>query len=65
MNWTDAKRQRRYDLILQKYSVGLDESEALELAVLQEEMREYRHQVPPLPLGDAQRLLEKLCQEEP
>src|SRR5687768_7306873 len=51
--WTEAKNQRRCDLIDRKYASGLTAAEAAELAVLQEQMLRYRQRVAPLPLEDA------------
>ena len=58
--WTEAKNQRRCDLIDRKYAAGLTPSEAVELARLQEEMLRYRQRVAPLPLEAARRLHQEL-----
>jgi len=54
--WTDAKNQRRCDLIDRKYAGSLTPPEAVELARLQEQMLRHRQRVAPLPLQDARRL---------
>src|SRR5437763_11719162 len=54
--WTEAKNQRRCDLIDRKYAGGLTPPEAVELTQLQEQMLRYRQRVTPLPLEDARRL---------
>jgi hypothetical protein len=54
--WTEAKNQRRCDLVDRKYAGSLTPSEAVELAQLQEQMLRYRQRVAPLPLEDARRL---------
>jgi hypothetical protein len=58
--WTEAKNQRRCDLIDRKYAGGLTPAEAVELAQLQEEMLRHRQRVAPLPLEDARRLHQEL-----
>jgi hypothetical protein len=58
--WTEAKNQRRCDLIDRKYAGGLTAPEAVELARLQEEMLRHRQRVAPLPLEDARRLHQEL-----
>ncbi len=58
--WTDAKNQRRCDLIDRKYAAGLTPAEAVELARLQAAMLRYRQRVAPLPLEDARRLHQEL-----
>jgi hypothetical protein len=58
--WTEAKNQRRCDLIDRKYAGGLTPPEAVELAQLQEQMLRYRQRVAPLPLEDARRLHQEL-----
>jgi hypothetical protein len=59
-DWTEAKNQRRCDLIDRKYAGGLAPTEAAELARLQEQMLRYRQRVAPLPLEDARRLHQEL-----
>ena len=58
--WTEAKNQRRCDLIDRKYAGRLTPPEAVELAQLQEEMLRHRRRVAPLPLEDARRLHQEL-----
>jgi hypothetical protein len=58
--WTEAKNQRRCDLIDRKYAGHLTPPEAVELAQLQEQMLRHRRQVAPLPLEDARRLHQEL-----
>jgi hypothetical protein len=58
--WTEAKNQRRCDLIDRKYAGGLTPPEAAELAQLQEEMLRHRQRVTPLPLEDARCLHQEL-----
>jgi hypothetical protein len=58
--WTEAKNQRRCDLIDRKYAGGLTASQALELAWLQEQMLRHRQRVAPLPIEDAERLYQEL-----
>jgi hypothetical protein len=58
--WTEAKNQRRCDLIDRKYAGGLTPPEALELAKLQDEMLRHRQRVAPLPLEEARRLHQEL-----
>ena len=60
--WTEAKNQRRCDLIDRKYAQGLTPAEAVELAQLQDEMLRHRQRVAPLPLEDARRLHQELLQ---
>jgi len=58
--WTNAKNQRRCDLIDRKYAGSLTPIEAVELAQLQEQMLRHRQRVAPLPLEDARRLHQEL-----
>lgn len=58
--WTEARNQRRCDLIDRKYAAGLTPGEAVELAQLQDQMLRYRQRVAPLPLEDARRLHQEL-----
>jgi hypothetical protein len=58
--WTEAKNQRRCDLIDRKYAGNLTPPEAVELAQLQDEMLRHRQRVAPLPLEDARRLHQEL-----
>jgi hypothetical protein len=59
-DWTEAKNQRRCDLIDRKYAHGLSPTETVELATLQDQMLRYRQRVAPLPLEDARRLHQEL-----
>jgi hypothetical protein len=58
--WTDAKNQRRCDLIDRKYAGSLTPAETVELAQLQEQMLRHRRRVAPLPLDEARRLYQEL-----
>src|SRR5262249_33820014 len=58
--WTEAKNQRRCDLIDRKHAGSLTPPEAAELAQLQEQMLRHRQRVAPLPLEDARRLHQEL-----
>jgi Rrf2 family protein len=58
--WTEAKNQRRSDLIDRKYAGSLTPPDVIELAQLQEQMLRHRQRVAPLPLGDARRLHREL-----
>ncbi len=58
--WTEAKNQRRCELIDRKFAGGLTPPELVELAQLQEEMLRHRQRVAPLPLEDARRMHQDL-----
>src|SRR5262249_23290505 len=58
--WTEAKNQRRCDLIDRKYAGGLTPAETKELARLQAQMLRYSQRVAPLPIEAADRLYKKL-----
>ena len=59
--WTDAKNERRCELIDRKFDgPPLTPEEMLELAGLQEEMLRYRDRIAPLPIEDARRLHQEL-----
>ncbi len=59
--WTEAKNQRRCDLIDRKFAAAtLTPAETVELAQLQEQMLRHRRRVAPLPLEDARRLHQEL-----
>jgi hypothetical protein len=58
--WTDAKNNRRCDLIDKEIDGTIAPAEAKELEDLQEQMLRYRHRVAPLPLAYAGRLLAEL-----
>ena len=59
-SWTEAKKQRRCDLIDRKYAGNLAPPEVVELAQLREEMLWHRRRLAPLPLEDARRLHQEL-----
>src|SRR5438477_9470574 len=50
--WTEAKNQRRCELIDRKYAVGLADAEAVELARLQEQMLRHQERVAPWPVEE-------------
>jgi hypothetical protein len=54
--WTDAKNERRCDLIDKEIDGTLTPAEAVELHRLQQEMLRYRHKVAPLPIAAARKL---------
>src|SRR5438477_13001265 len=58
--WTEAKNQRRCDLIDRKYAGSLTPAETFELAWLQQAMLRHRQRVAPLPLDAARRLHQEL-----
>src|SRR5262245_13965872 len=58
--WTEAKNQRRCDLIDRKYAGGLTPAETNELAGLQAQMLRHSQRVAPLPIEAAERLYKKL-----
>jgi hypothetical protein len=58
--WTEAKNQRRCELIDRKYVGSLTPVETRELARLQAQMLRHRQRVAPLPLEDARRLYQEL-----
>ena len=58
--WTDAKNERRCELIDMEIAGTLSGTEAAELDLLQREMLTYRRQVGPLPLADLRRLHQDL-----
>lgn len=64
MNWTEEKNNRRCDLIDKKFEGSLSTEEKEELNKLQEEMREYRNKVAPLPIKEARELLKSLLKEK-
>ena len=61
--WTEAKNERRCDLIDKEIDSTLDPAEAVELSRLQAEMLRYRRKVAPLPLDDARRLHQELLKQ--
>jgi hypothetical protein len=58
--WTNAKNNRRCELIDKEIDGTITPDEAIELEDLQEQMLRYRHRVAPLPLAHAGRLLAEL-----
>jgi len=58
--WTDAKNDRRCELVDRKIAGTLTEAEAAELADLQEQMVRHRDRVVPLPLEYARKLHQEL-----
>jgi hypothetical protein len=58
--WTEAKNQRRCDLIDREIDGTLTAAETVELHRLQNEMLRYRRRVAPLPLDDARKLHQEL-----
>src|SRR5262249_47801022 len=60
VEWTEAKNQRRCDLIDREIDGTLTPDEQVELEDLQGQMLRYRHRVAPLPLAHARQLLEDL-----
>jgi len=58
--WTDAKNDRRCDLIDKEIDGKLTPAEAVELHGLQQEMLRYRHKVAPLPIAAARKLHKEL-----
>lgn len=63
-DWTEAKNDRRCDLIRKKFSHGIDAAEARELAALQDEVSAYRKRVVPVPY-DAVDVLESALATPP
>ena len=59
-DWTEAKNQRRCDLIDREIDGTLTAAERAELEGLQRQMLRHRHRVAPLPLAHAAQLLEEL-----
>lgn len=58
--WTEAKNERRCDLIDKEIDGTLTAVEAIELRGLQQAMLQYRRRVAPLPLEGARRLHQEL-----
>jgi hypothetical protein len=61
--WSEAKNQRRWDLLDRKYTTGLTRDEAFELARLQRELYAEQRRVAPLPLDEARRLHQELLKK--
>jgi hypothetical protein len=62
-DWTDARNDRRCELIERKYAGALTAAEAVELHALQEEMYRHVDRVAPLPVEDARRLHQELLRK--
>lgn len=61
MAWSDAKNNRRCDLIDREFDgPPLTPGEIVELAELQDEMLRHRQRVAPIPIEDARRLHQEL-----
>ena len=61
--WTDAKNERRCDLIDKDIEGTILPSERRELEELQQQMLAYRRKMAPLPLKEAQRLHQELLKK--
>lgn len=59
-DWSDAKNDRRCELVDRKIAGALTPEEAAELAELQQQMLRYRDRVAPLPLDHARKLHQEL-----
>lgn len=59
-DWTDAKNDRRCELVDKEIDGTLTTDERNELELLQTQMLAYRRRVAPLPLGDVRRLHQQL-----
>jgi len=59
-DWTDAKNDRRCDLVDRKIAGTMTPGEATELADLQQQMLRHRDRVAPLPLEHARKLHQEL-----
>jgi hypothetical protein len=60
--WTDAKNDRRFDLIERKVAGTITADEEREFQDLQQQMRDYRDRVAPLPLEETRQLHQKLVE---
>ena len=60
MKWTEAKNERRCELIDKEIAGTLGREGSEELATLQEEMLAYRREVAPLPIAEIRELRERL-----
>jgi hypothetical protein len=60
VEWTEAKNQRRCDLIDREINGTIMPDERVELEDLQQLMRRYANKVAPLPLEHARQLLDEL-----
>jgi len=61
--WTDAKNDRRCELIDRKYKRGLSAAEEAELAALQTAMERHVDRVVPLPLEATRKLHQQLLEK--
>jgi len=60
VQWSDARNDRRCELIDKEIDGKITTEEQRELEELQKQMLRYRHRVAPLPLAHARQLLEQL-----
>jgi hypothetical protein len=58
--WTEARNERRCDLIEKEIDGTLTPAEAAELQALQQAMLKYRHKVAPLPIAAVRKLHDEL-----
>jgi hypothetical protein len=58
--WTEARNERRCDLIDKEIDGTLTPAEAVELQALQQAMLKYRNKVAPLPIAAVRKLHEEL-----
>ena len=58
--WTEAKNERRSDLIEKEIDGTLTPAEAVELQALQQAMLKYRNKVAPLPIAAVRKLHDEL-----
>ena len=58
--WTEAKNERRCDLVDKEIDSILTPAEALELQVLQKAMLKYRNTIAPLPIAAVRKLHDEL-----
>jgi len=58
--WTEAKNERRCELIDKEIDGTLTPAEAVELQALQQAMLQYRNKVAPLPIAAVRKLHEEL-----
>jgi hypothetical protein len=63
VEWTEARNQRRCDLIDREIDGTLTSAERVELEDLQEQMLRYRHRVAPLPLEPLRKLHQELLEK--
>jgi hypothetical protein len=62
-DWTEAKNNRRCDLIDREIDGVITPEEAVELRQLQDEMLRYQNKVTPWPIAAARRLHQKLLKK--